>query len=221
MEVNSLQEASWGLKVTDRGLADYEKLTRFNHDILPQKAKILNIGGGLTQVFEKELKEARPDVSIITLDPSLFENNYDVQTHEGVKGIWRNRPDEKRADLISNKEGTVVGLGQAIPLADETIDEAIDIHAAAQYSNSEESYKQYLREVMRVLKPGGKFYIFNTYMGDPVPGDEENERQQIEFSQRIFAELGIEAEVYAQTERMVEREGKMQPDRRVCAVIIK
>ena len=218
---DTLSEVSWGLKVTDRGLNEYEKLAGFDHKNFPPGTIILNIGSGAEQAFEQNLRKKRPDLKIISIDPSVIEKRYDYQGATYSNSVVFKSEEDQR--ILANKERTLVALGQKLPLKDECVNIAIDIHAVAHYAKSEEQYKKYLREVMRVLKPGGEFYIFNTYMGDPIIDNKGSERKSLEYARSIFEELGIEAKVSLVTERVLSNyKGKQNvPDKRVRAIIRK
>ena len=192
-----VSEASWGLKVTDRNLARYEELAHFNHKDIPKGGRFLNVGSGYSQALERDFKKVRSDVQVISVDPSVVEKVFWAIDENG-KMVKRFNSEERRMTL-PNKENTVPALGQALPFADNTFDMAVDVHGPAQYSKDEDIYKKYLNEVVRTLKPGGKFHIFNTYFGDPLIGDEASEKECMDMQRSICEELGLKAEVFLQS----------------------
>lgn len=219
MDGSNLIENSWPFRMTDRGLSRCEELAHFNHKDIPQGGKVLNIGSGLYQTLEKELKESRPDLKIVSIDPSLIEKDF---LAENSKGEIVNVDGDQRLKALSNKENTVIAIGQRLPFPDNVFDMSVDIHGPAQYSKDEEIYKKYLKEVVRVLKPGGKLHIFNTYFGDSLLGDSENEKKLVNMQQKIFNELGFNAEIFVQTERILkDKDGKDVEDRRIGVIVTK
>jgi len=219
MDGSSLIENSWSLRLTDIPLSRCEKLAHFNHKDIPQGGRILNIGSGLYQTFEKELKKNRPDLEIVSIDPSLIEKDFLAENSE----VEKVKPDSsQRLQALSNKENTVIAIGQRLPFPDNVFDMSVDIHGPAQYSKDEETYKKYLKEAVRVLKPGGKLHIFNTYFGDPLLGNSESEKDTVNMQRRIFNELGFNAEIFVQTERIVkDKNGKDVEDKRIGVIITK
>lgn len=62
------------LAVSDRNLSSYAEwfnFTKKERDAIPHNAVILNIGSGSFRTFESELHVERPDLKIISIDPSL------------------------------------------------------------------------------------------------------------------------------------------------------
>lgn len=210
------------LRVTDRNLETYKKFVHFMPEALPEKAVVLNVGGGEKQIFEKELKEIRPDINVITIDPSIFS---DKSWHFSGKDLVSYNRDKmiSRIDSLANKSHTVAAYGQRLPLASDSVDAILDIHAASQWATSLESYKTFLEEAMRVLRVGGKLYIGNVYFGDPIIGDEKSEIETLREARSVFDSLGLDADVFLSTEKVLpEYEGKTNvPDKRVCAIVSK
>jgi SAM-dependent methyltransferase len=212
----SLEKVTTFLKLTDRGLRLAEQLTHFRLEDVPENGVILNAGSGTSQLFEREVRDERPDVEVISLDPSVLEKNYSategfsytikIKTVQDVK--------QRVKDLFNGKK-TIIGIGQEMPFAAGTFDAIVDNHGPAQYPKTDESYLEYLREALRVLKPGKKLFISQVYHGAPVPGDMEDLRETVQSAQAFFAEHQIEAEVFVELDSTIG--GK--PDYRVGAIV--
>ena len=221
VETSSETEYPTTLRVTDRGLDKYREYVRFIPETLPQSAVIVNVGGGENQTFESELAIVRPDVKIITLDPSIHSKE---SVHQQGPDIFRKLSESEvrtRIESLPNKNRTIDAYGQDIPLRAESVDAILDVHAASQWASSLESYKRFLTESMRVLKIGGKLYIDNVYFGDPIPGDEASEISAIKEARNVFDSLNMEADIFLSVEGTDTVNGVRVPDRRVCAIVTK
>src|SRR3989304_650515 len=117
-----LEKVSFETVVTDRGLEECQKLAHFKVVDIPRDARVLNLGSGLLQSFEGELKSARPDVKIISIDPTLVLTGYEISrdNRESVRvGIDETR---KRVISLRNREGTIAALGQKLPISSSSVD---------------------------------------------------------------------------------------------------
>lgn len=209
-------------RVTDRGLSEYQRLAHFDASLIPENGRVLNIGSGSQQKFEKELRQARPDVEIFSVDPSLALREYVIQEED--RSFKRATPERSklRIESLGNKEGTAVALGQQLPIPSSSIDLVLDVHGPAQYAKDWDIYKTYLKEVVRVLRPGGEFHISHVYFGDPLLGDEQNVEETIRRAEEVFEELGLKARVFRQKVGWAKNfMGREVPDIRVGAVITK
>ncbi len=217
-----LEKVSTHVRVTDRGLSEYQQLAHFSVSFIPENGRVLNIGSGSQQRFEKELKEARSDVEILSVDPSLALREYVIQEED--KSFKKATPERSklRIESLGNKKGTVAALGQQLPIPSSSIDLALDVHGPAQYAQDWDIYKAYLEEVVRVLKPGGKFHISHVYFGDPLLGEKQSIEETIRQAEEVFEELGLKAEVFRQKVGWAKNfMGREVPDIRVGAVITK
>ncbi len=224
MEGTKDTEFSNQLRVTDRGLDIYRDFVHFVPEDMVQNALLVNVGGGENQTFEKQLKVIRPDIKVITLDPSVFTENaiYQVEAKDSFKLLSVDEIKE-RAKNLPNKAGTIKAYGQNMPLRSNLADVVLDVHAASQWAKNMEEYKAFIKESMRVLKPGGKLYIGNVYFGDPIPGDKKSENSSLKQARKVFEELSLNSEVFLSQESILsEFRGKKDvADNRVCAIITK
>lgn len=222
MEAPAKTEYSATLRVTDRGLDRYREFVRFVPETLSQNAMVVNVGGGENQTFEKELTSIRPDVKIFTIDPSIYSQ---TAVHEVDQDALRSLTEDEsylRVKSLPNKDRTLVAFGQKMPFKSDSVDVILDVHAASQWAANLESYKEFLKESMRVLKVGGKLYIGNVYFGDPLLGDEASEVETIKQARDVFDSLNLDTDVFLSTERIrTNDEGVKIPDKRVCAIVTK
>lgn len=217
---DAAEKVSIPFKTTDRPLDEYQKRGHFDILKLPQGAVIGNIGSGTLQVFEGQVRSVRPDIKVLSVDAGLLT---DKQIIENTKGEKIELPVEERIANLANKPSTVVALGQELPVRDNFFDLVVDINGPAQYAKDLESYKKYLGEVMRAIKPGGEFHIANLWFGDPIPGNKESLQKSRELATKVFDEMGLKAELFENEVGVFEEYyGKKDvPDIRIGATIVK
>lgn len=76
--------------ITDRTLQEYAdefNLPKKERDRIPKGAVILNIGSGSFRTFESELHIERPDLKLVSIDPSLGKVSIDFEGNPDTQGI--------------------------------------------------------------------------------------------------------------------------------------
>jgi len=187
MEKFSLEKIG-ELSVTDRDLEQVLEdmgIEASEIDKFPKEGVVLNIGSGLYQKFEEELKKKRDDLKIISVDPSLGVEKKDLE-----KGDWyieklgnsiaqykrQSEPkmkwgkdmtiknpekfqDERYRKLKSAGSNSVAALAPQLPFKSGSFDVIIDCVASMRYLNDEMIRKENLISICDLLKPGGSAYI--------------------------------------------------------------
>lgn len=168
----------------DRGLEAYKQLACFDVAEIGLGAVVLNIGGGFSQRFERELVTIRPDIKILTVDPSLVRGRVfyvgDGRREEYESYYLDDSEVKKRRVAVGQYARTVAGIGQSLPFAPGCVDYAVDVYGPAYYLNA--SLKGYFREVARVLRVGGKFHITAVWWG-------MEETSRVELKNAGFVEI--------------------------------
>jgi SAM-dependent methyltransferase len=195
------------LSVTDRGLDQVLEdmgIEESEIDNFPKDGTVLNIGSGLYQKFEEDLKKKRDDLKVVSVDPSL---SLDKQNLE--KGDWyieklggsiaqykdKDQPKMKWGkDLtIKNPEefqeerlkkireagsNSVAALAPQLPFKSGSFDVIIDCVASMRYLKDEEDRKENLLSICDLLKAEGSAYITSLKKSELEAIDEDF---QIEF----------------------------------------
>lgn len=159
--------ADQNMALRDRDLLDYQHWTRFNVRDIVQHGAILNLGSGITQLFEQDVKRARPDIDIISVDPSTFQtvemvakNPYELEKEKH----------ERRTYLQEHGGGhTLDAYGQELPIKNDSIDVALDVFGPAYYLRNKNLLQKYIREVRRTLKSGATFRIGTIKFNEQMP----------------------------------------------------
>lgn len=176
------------LSVTDRGLEQVLEdmgIEESEIDKFPKEGMVLNIGSGLYQKFEEELKKKRGDLKIVSVDPSLG-----IEKQILEKGDWyieklgssiaqykdKEQPkmkwgkdmtiknpeefqDERLKKLKNAGSNSVAALAPQLPFRSGSFDIIIDCVASMRYLGDEKSRKDNLISICDLLKPGGSAYI--------------------------------------------------------------
>jgi len=195
-------------RVTERSLNSYKETFSFDPESIPGNGMVLDIGSGVNQRFAKELETTRPDVKVVSLDPSLGIPAGDKEfqrlgvtyqfTDTGGTSITPN--EEQRRSRLENKYGlAVAGLAPELPFKDGSFDMVFDNHAAFMYFSEDEknSHIRYVKEMLRVLKSNGVAEIYPLDIFDENADDNaERVTGGTERITRILTELGFGKDRY-------------------------
>jgi SAM-dependent methyltransferase len=164
-------------RVTDRGLEEYKFLLENHFPIIESDHVILNIGGGVTQKFEADLMEEHPGIVVHTIDPSVNTGFTKQNPDKSFSSVPSGSVDIKRRvrSLPNSKRTYSDRANNMSHLKDESIDFAFDVHGPAQYITKEAELTAYLKEVERILKPGGKILISTFSHGDILDGESKED----------------------------------------------
>ncbi|OGF25096.1 hypothetical protein A2303_05740 [Candidatus Falkowbacteria bacterium RIFOXYB2_FULL_47_14] len=176
------------LSVTDRGLEQVLEdmgIEESEIDKFPKDGMVLNIGSGLYQKFEEELRGKRGDLKIVSIDPTLGMDFKDLASGDWYieklgnsiaqykergqpkmkwgKDMTVKNPDEfqsKRLKKIKESgSNSVAALAPQLPFGPGSFDIIIDCVASMRYLNDEKSREENLSSICDLLRPGGSAYI--------------------------------------------------------------
>ena len=148
----NLKKDSEEIATTSRRLADYMDMLKLAEDEFDNPdSLILDLGSGIEQNLAKDIRQRGLKSKIISLDPKLG-----LSDEEDLSGIGQDLDKEIRMKARKNAEsGTVAGLSNELPFSDNVFKRIYAIYSAPYYLNHPEDIKKTLREMIRVLKPGG------------------------------------------------------------------
>jgi len=138
------------------------KLTEQDITHLPKNATILEIGSGVFQNFARQMSEIRPDVQVVSIDPSLAigihgKNNFELKTVRDEErnvetAIYQNKgilssfipPKKSKVEELQSlqelrikealKTGNVLAaLAPDLPIKDSSLDLIIDVYGPGFY----------------------------------------------------------------------------------------
>lgn len=104
---------------------------------LPQGAVIVEVGSGEFQEFAREAKKQRPDIKVVSIDPtlSLEPKREDISINdesdskiyflkekpENLKDVKRYQKIQERRRQTADKKGTVAAFAPFLPLKSESV----------------------------------------------------------------------------------------------------
>jgi len=198
---------------------------------LPIDAKIAEIGSGLDQEFANGVKSIRPDVKVISLDPTLGLENKDFYTtteespDHGIRSVQykyndpeinkssyadslEKQQETKRKRLESAHEtgGVVAGLAPEIPFADESLDLLVDSWGPGLYLDRYEEGSEleiYLNNISRSLKNGGEAHIYPIDFYDEVLESNKikNEKAEKEYEKILENTPNVKYEFFKKDDK--------------------
>jgi ubiquinone/menaquinone biosynthesis C-methylase UbiE len=128
----------------------YDLFAEIVRNIPVDSSRILDLGAGTGNLLQK-VRQAYPQAELIALDPAQ---------------AMLERLKEKHVD--DTQISCIVGSAHAIDLLDNSVDAVISNYALHHLTHTEK--KECAKEVMRVLRPGGKFVYGDQHcrqMGGP------------------------------------------------------
>jgi ubiquinone/menaquinone biosynthesis C-methylase UbiE len=127
--------------VTERGLKEYKEFLEIPITRKFLGEKVLDLGSGITGKFAKEAAEQ--GIEIYSLTPAL------------IKAEARGKRESKDFEDIP-----VAGLVQNLPYKSNVFDSILSVWAVpAHLPEDEKDYIESFKEILRVLKPGGKAFL--------------------------------------------------------------
>ncbi len=133
-------------------------------DLLPAGAVVVDSGADIKRSLARYIAEKRPDVSTYSIDMTAgFSMNDTLDVN-----LLGDRASYMKADFstsafkefharrrLTNDKFIICKKVPPIPIGDGSVDLLLDRNGPCLYLKGEE-LKEYIREVMRVLKPGGE-----------------------------------------------------------------
>ena len=174
----NLSKEKADIAMTGRGLADYVELLEITEDELDDPdSLILDLGSGMEQNFAKDIRELNLRSKVVSLDPKLgLDENEDL---ESSVTPYKDSDREARIRGRKNPEPkTLAGLSTSLPFQDRTFTRIYAVYSAPYYLRHPEDIKNTLKEMIRVIKPGGVIRAF------PI------EEEQLEIVETFFQTLG-------------------------------
>ena len=149
---------------TNRSLEEYERDLQLKESDLDNK-RVLDLGSGPRARFAKEVEEKYPGTKVVSLDYS-FEEPPPEDPRYLLKG------DENFSDRNVDK---VVGFATTLPFADSSFDTIVSSGAIPFYLLQPEQIEKVFKEIIRVLKVGGKGYFhpvkYTKHIEESRPGE--------------------------------------------------
>ena len=140
---------------------------------LPQNATVVDVGSGLHQEFARGMKELRPDIRVISVDPTLAFDPLDPNIGVKESGSWVTYYVNNVATPIIDrvtfraiqserlKMAQQLGMDNiktdpapSLPGEDASVDLLVDSKGPALYLKGDE-FKQYIFSIAQKLKNGG------------------------------------------------------------------
>jgi len=174
-------------------------------NLLPNST-ILEVGSGLNQELAKHLKTIRPDITTVSLDPTLgitvYQQRFFIETSADGKqleyklsqGLTPEQKDQTTAvqnqRIKTAEENSIAALAQSLPFKDNAFDLIIDSFGPGTwFCNKPETTQRYVSELCRVLKPNGLAIIFPVDNWKEYVFSENDEQRNQEAKQRFLSSL--------------------------------
>ncbi len=137
--------------VTDRNFNEYKEDLGFSPEQLKNKL-VLDIGSGQREKFAREAR--RKGIRVVSLNPELKEE--DIRRYH-KSGLLLDR-------LRGIKRESVAGIAQQLPFKENTFNVVLSNYGVPFYlyhlPDRKSALEPAFREIIRVLKPGGRAYLY-------------------------------------------------------------
>lgn len=126
--------------ISRRGVHRYVEDLKISMDELDNKdTVILDIGSGSAQTFAREMKERKFNAKVISVEPRLGDA----------------QETEKQSELVA-----VAAIGQQLPFESESVECVYAMWSVPYYVEGKDEIVKIVREMLRVVKPGGTLRAF-------------------------------------------------------------
>ncbi|MDP3973824.1 MAG: class I SAM-dependent methyltransferase [Candidatus Daviesbacteria bacterium] len=178
---------------TERNLQEYQEIFSFTPGDFKQNARILDVGSGTYQAFAKKLRNMRPDLDVVSIDPSLFIADYEIQDETGkIRPITRGEKTERR---LKKSSQVIAAMAPDLPFKNDSFDYIFDNHGAFMYfPNDPKELKNYLGELLRITRPDSQINIYPLDLYIEALIEDPNERFNISKNRisGLVGEIGIQ-----------------------------
>jgi len=135
-----------------RSLEKYEEILGFKKEDLEGKV-VLDLGSGPGARFAKDLERSGVRAEVVSLSPDYVD-----ERHRKLLKITLSERLKKLVGLEEvNQKANIAATAENLPFKDESFDKILALFSVSSWSASR--YKQWLPEIMRILKSGGDVRI--------------------------------------------------------------
>lgn len=129
-----------------RTLDDYEEMLNFNRKELENKM-VLDLGAGPGARLSKDLKKAGIKAEVVSLSPDYANSKYSKELKPTIFERYKISKDRNKKELA------IAGIAEKLPFKEESFDRILALFSVSVWAESK--YKEWLPEIMRVLKSEG------------------------------------------------------------------
>lgn len=155
--------------VTATSFEDYKRTFSLDPNTLKPNARVLDLGSGTHQEFAKGLKEVRPDVYVVSVDPTLGlatdekalkEKGVDYIISEDESISTELAQEEARKKRLEDKaENAVAAEVPQLSFKQGSFDYIFENHGVFTQLPPEDQEK-HVREILRIVAPEGVINIY-------------------------------------------------------------
>ncbi len=207
--MNDEEKEAGYFRVTDRSLVDYKTIFNLRIEDFKPNSRVLDAGSGIHQTFAREIQQQRPDIRVVSLDPTLFLKKYDIETKQATDAEREKRRKEKYGEVVA-------AIFPKTPFKDKSFNYIFDNHGPFMYFEDQfTGLKSYISELLRLLKPDGSVFIYpldllaDLLAGDVLSADKEqiylkSENRILTIMGELGREVHLEYHLFDFTEGTIE-----------------
>jgi SAM-dependent methyltransferase len=140
--------------ITHRELSDYEYFFQFQAKEMMPNSRVLDLGSGISQELARDLRRIRPDIQVISIDPSLVLPP-DEESLKKMGIVYSlamlNDSDEERAKRNSVKvKNLIAAVAPNLPIKSKSFDYVFDSHGPYLYLKDDQLKVDYIKEIVRI-----------------------------------------------------------------------
>lgn len=191
LDLDEKESAKRSLK-TERGLLHYKNFLQLSDSDIEGK-KILDLGSGPTHKFANEAEKNYKNTKVISFDYSFDNSNLE----DSDDAIRFPSAELKRVSSSDNNVDKlrIEGMFTELPFKDESFDLVVSSAAMPLYLTKPDQIYMAFKEVIRVLKEGGKARLGPITYSDIVDSDfsknidETHRKHTREESEQLFGKI--------------------------------
>lgn len=140
--------------VTRRVLEDYEYFFQFKASDMSSNSRVLDLGSGINQEFASGLRKVRPDIHVISIDPTFILPPDEVSLEKmGIAytlAMLDDSEEERSKRHTAKDKNLIAAVAPSLPIRSKSFNYVFDSHGPYLYFKDDQLKVDYIMELVRI-----------------------------------------------------------------------